>query len=210
MEPGGKFWWLGTRQGGLRSVRRRCMTMREPDRFFKHDAFISYARADNEKGAVHALHAQLDEFLRSSLPWEPSVWLDERSLNTEGDVKQQIREGLRDAAVLISITSETVESRKWCRDEMGWFLTGADLDRVIVERLYPVFLPFSDPARLPRWSKDLFTLDMFILDPERQELFAQQDYDAHRRYWDRLYGWMSKVSKGIIDVHAAWNLWLRP
>jgi hypothetical protein len=62
MEPGGKFWWLGTRQGGLRSVRRRCMTMREPDRFFKHDAFISYARADNEKGAVHALHAQLDEF----------------------------------------------------------------------------------------------------------------------------------------------------
>jgi hypothetical protein len=103
-------------------------------------------------------------FLRSSLPWEPSVWLDERSLNTEGDVKQQIREGLRDAAVLISITSETVESRKWCRDEMGWFLTGADLDRVIVERLYPVFLPFSDPARLPRWSKDMFTLDMFILD----------------------------------------------
>ena len=90
---------------------------------------------------------------------------------------------------------------------MGGFLTGADLlDRVIVERLYPVFLPFSDPARLPRWSKDMFTLDMFILDPERQELFAQQDYDAHRRYWDRLYGWMSKVSKGIIDVHAAWNL----
>ena len=86
------------------------MTVREPSRFFKHDAFISYAHGDNEKGAVRALHAQLDEFLYSSLQWEPSVWLDERSLNTEGDLEHQIREGLRDAAVLIIITSDPVNT----------------------------------------------------------------------------------------------------
>ena len=106
-------------------------------KFFKHDAFISYAHSDNATGFVRALHAQLHEFLYSRLDWEPSVWLDERSLDTEGDLERQIREGLRDAAVLIVVASETVETRKWCRDELSWFLTGSNLERVNVKRMFP-------------------------------------------------------------------------
>jgi len=158
---------------------------------------------------VRALHAQLEEFLFSYLAWEPSVWLDERSLDAEGDLERQIREGLRDAAVLIVVTSETIETRKWCRDEMGWFLTGAALDRVNVNRMYPVFLPFSDAERLPRWVARELPLDLFVLDPDRQELIAEQDYTAHRDYWDGLYGLFSRVAQGIVDAHAAWHQWDR-
>jgi hypothetical protein len=60
------------------------MDMQESNRFFKYHAFVSYAHLDNEGGPVSALHAKLEEFLFSSLPWEPAVWLDQRSLNDEG------------------------------------------------------------------------------------------------------------------------------
>lgn len=66
-------------------------------RFFKCDAFISYAHRDDETGIVRTLHAQLGEFLSRSLDWEPTIWLDERSLNTEADLEGQIRAGLRDS-----------------------------------------------------------------------------------------------------------------
>src|SRR5689334_5904400 len=143
-------------------------------RFFRHDAFISYAHMDNGQGAVRAFHAQLQEFLFSYLKWEPSVWLDERSLDAEGDLEQQIRQGLRDAAVLIVVASEAVEARKWCRDEMSWFLTEANLNRVNVKRMYPVLLPFSSHDRLPRWIKDENPWELFVLDPDRHEQMAQQ------------------------------------
>lgn len=139
------------------------------------------------------------------IDWEPSVWLDERSLDVEANLETQLRAGLKSSAVLIIITSETVESRKWCRDEMGWFQTGADLEQVLVRRLYPIFLPFRHCERLPRWVKHLPTGELTWLDPERQELFADQDLAAHRSYWDQLYGWFERVSQGIVNAHSAYH-----
>jgi hypothetical protein len=124
-------------------------------------------------------------------------------VNKKGDLEQQIREGLRRAAVLIPVVSETIESRKWCRDEMGWFSTEANMDRVVVKRMYPVYLPFNDPGKLPRWTKQE-EIYRFYLDPARLELIAQQDLDAHRPYWDSLYGWMSQLAQGIVAAHTAW------
>jgi hypothetical protein len=172
-------------------------------KFFRHDAFISYAHADNCEGAVRAFHAQLEEFLSSYLEWEPSLWLDERVLDVADDLERQIRDGLRDAAILIVVGSETITSREWCRNEMGWFLNGAQLDRVGTSRMFPVFLPFEDTARLPPWAHLDTLRDFFILDPARGELIANQDYATHRRYWDRLYGYFTRVADGIVRAHIA-------
>jgi hypothetical protein len=187
------------------------MNFETHQRYFRHDAFISYAHRDNETGIVRALHAQLEEFLSHSLDWEPSVWLDERSLDEKADLEEQIRAGLRESAVLIIVTSETVESRRWCRDEMGWYLNDANLQRVPLRRTFPVFLPFDSIERLPRWAKDLSDLSGIgptILDPERQELAAAQDLTAHGDYWYRLYGWFQRLSDAIATVHATYHeLW---
>jgi GTPase SAR1 family protein len=142
------------------------------------------------------LHAQIVEHLAHSLDWEPSVWLDERTLNTEADLESQIRAGLRDSAVIVIVASETVESRKWCRDEMGWYLTGVNLHHVPVQRMYPIFLPSSDIENLPRWVRHLSDPYPIVLHPERKELFADQDLSAHGTYWHQLYGWISRLSDG--------------
>jgi hypothetical protein len=126
----------------------------------------------------------LDEFLCSYLDWEPSLWLDERVLDVADDLEQQIRDGLRDAAVLIPVGSETIASREWCRNEMSWFLNGAQLDRVGTSRMSPVLLPFENPARLPPWAERDRFQDFFVLDHARGELIADQDYATHRTYWE--------------------------
>ena len=179
------------------------MSTETRQRFFRYDAFISYAHRDNETGIVGTLHAQLVEFLMHSLEWEPSIWFDQHSLDVEVDLEEQIRAGLRDSAVVVIVTSERVESRKWCRDEMSWYLTGANLERVSIQRMYPVFLPFSDIERLPRWVKHLSDPYPIVLDPRRQELAARQDLTAHAAYWRQLYGWFSRLSDRIVNVHAA-------
>jgi TIR domain-containing protein len=120
-------------------------------RFFRHDAFISYARHDNETGVVRALHAQLEEFLIHSLAWEPSVWLDERSLDVETDIEEQIRAGLRDSAILIVVTSETIESRKWCRLGVRVFSKNAEADGEGRLEVAPKILrTSSSPSKRPR------------------------------------------------------------
>ncbi len=173
-------------------------------RFFKHDVFISYAHRDNENGCVAAFHAQLAEYLQSALRREPSVWRDALSLEALDDLENKIRSALATTAILIFVVSSTVESRKWCRDEMGWFLNGAELDRVVVQRLYPVFVSFDDVDSLPRWVKDLpYNEPRLVLDPNRSELFADQDMHQHQHYWDCLYGWFDSVSRGIVRAHCA-------
>jgi hypothetical protein len=82
-------------------------------------------------------------------------------------------------------------------------LTGAKLEQVPVERMYPIFLPFSSNERLPRWVKHLADLNPIVLDPERQELVADQDLSTHGYYWRQLYDWFSRVSAGIVAVNAA-------
>jgi hypothetical protein len=185
------------------------MEREAPDkRFFKHDVFISYAHADNVDGEVPALHAQLEEFLSLSLEWEPSIWVDYQALNTKADLETQIREGLRDAAVFMAVGSEVIASREWCRNEMGWFGQGARFERVNVERLFPIFLPFADRSRLPPWAQnDLRMGDApFVLDPGRRELRRDQDWEAHGTYWDGLYRYFDRVRYGIMAAHSAWRL----
>ena len=112
----------------------------------------------------------------------------ERSLDADDDLEKQIRGGLRESAVLIVVGSETIESRQWCRDEMSWYLIGASLEQVSIQRMYGVFFPFSDVERLPRWAKHLPDPYPVVLDPERQELLAEQDLTTHGDYGNNFMG----------------------
>jgi hypothetical protein len=200
-------------QGPRSSLKPRCLkkiTLARDsmavgaEQFFKHDVFISYARADNATGIVSALGAQLKEFLAPMLRREPSIWFDDWSLDVKSDIASQIRLGLRDSAVLITIASEKTESRKWCRDEMGWYFKQINFEAI--DRWFPAFLPIGDDQQWPRWRENLPIGSEMFLDPSRTELFAEQNLQAHQWYWDRLYGWFARVSDGIVSANANFEI----
>jgi hypothetical protein len=126
------------------------------------------------------------------------------SLSPEKSLEVQIRSALEKVAIIIVVVSDTIETRKWSRDEMSSFLSEADLYSVPIERLCPVFMPYDDLYLLSRWVKRLdISEPRSVLDPDRTELLADQDLERHCLYWDFLYGWFEHVSRSVVRAHAA-------
>ena len=82
---------------------------------YKHDLFLSYARAEGawadtfRKALCDEFHVRTGE--------EVTVWQDSRNLRVGQKWDDEIKEGIRSAAAFLAIVSPSYLKSDWCRDE---------------------------------------------------------------------------------------------
>lgn len=96
---------------------------------FKHDVFISYAHASNERltqedeGWVTKFHENLTQFLTAELGRKEyfSIWRDNDELRGNDDFETRIDMGFLNSALLVSVCSQSYIESAWCRKELSEF-----------------------------------------------------------------------------------------
>ncbi|WP_143593641.1 TIR domain-containing protein [Synechococcus sp. 1G10] len=99
-------------------------------RFAEH-VFISYAHNDNipigsDKGWVTQFNEALQGYLTVRLGYNSVVWWDKKSLQGNSVLTPEIRQGLADSALMISILSPSYVHSEWCGKELREFCDQAE------------------------------------------------------------------------------------
>ena len=97
----------------------------------KHDAFLSYARLDNEdrNGLIERIRDKLEKKIKSRIikkrydlkGREVSIFRDKDNLEKSGEIADQLAPHVRNSWFLFVFMSEHYLNSSWCDKELDWF-----------------------------------------------------------------------------------------
>lgn len=101
---------------------------------FKHDVFISYARADNQTtddgdGWVTTFKLELQRLVNAQLDGFKSndnFFFDNATLETNTPVNDRITDAASNSAVLLVVLTNAYKASPWCRQERDLFIKAAE------------------------------------------------------------------------------------
>jgi len=157
---------------------------------YKHNYFVSYAWADNEKlpgdenGWVSNIVKGLNKFLNRELPREfrgDKYWIDyERGRGNEA-IKDFIKREVDASRILVPIVTRSYLDSPWCREELELFIRkhGANSGRV-----FPVWMD-KQPDSLPEGLQEQLGYTFWYLDCKHRIRTRCLPFDpTDREYWD--------------------------
>lgn len=141
--------------------------------------FLSYARIDNDKdehdpneGWIEYFHSRLRLALSHKLGKRLDFWRDVQQIEKGEGWHESIKEGLRDAKVLLSILSPSFLMSDNCRFELEYFLDCHKEDdlKTLKESVIKVIKHQIDLSTLPAAISEPEAFEFFIKDPVKGEL----------------------------------------
>jgi TIR domain len=127
----------------------------------RYDVFLSYARSDDEDGAVTRLSEEMSRAFAQEAGVQLRIFLDTQRIQSAQIWKARIDGALKASTVLVSIASPAYFDSEWCRYEWDHFVArerGPREDRRF-HAIFPVYLdgepdlPDAPPA-VQRWIRD--------------------------------------------------------
>jgi TIR domain len=126
----------------------------------EYDVFLSYARGDDEHGAVTRLADEIRGIFAQRTKRQLRIFIDQQEIATAELWKERISGALHASTLLIAVVTEDYLASQWCRSEWDYF---AALERGLAEeddqpRIFPVFiqgglrLPGTSPAT-QKWMR---------------------------------------------------------
>jgi hypothetical protein len=183
---------------------------------FKNDLFISYGRIDDQpltpeqKGWVSRFHASLDALLSMRLGRIAKIWRDEKRLQGNDILTDEIVEQLPQSAALISVLTPRYLESPWCTKEVHEFCKLAEQSGgLVVDNKARVFKVLKSPVAtqesLPPVLNDVLGYEFFILedgtplelDPAYGEKFG---HDYNRKVGKLAWDISQLLSKLASDV----------
>jgi hypothetical protein len=175
---------------------------------YKHDIFVSYARADDQFGwvteFVNALTIQLDALLGRKQACD--VWWDRADLDEAAQLTKQFETTLRDTTILVVVLSKAYDASPWCADERRFFLDSRrdrpDPDR----RSYLVDIGNLPVKDRPAEFSDFATFEFWETGKtgDRQTLgFPKPNLDIDRPFYLLVNKLAKKISKRLAELRDA-------
>jgi TIR domain len=127
----------------------------------RYDVFLSYARSDDEDGAITRLSAEMSRVFAQQAGVELRIFLDTQHIQSAQIWKARINGALKASTVLVSVASPAYFDSEWCRYEWDHFVArerGPRGDRRF-HAIFPVYLdgepdlPDAAPV-VQRWIRD--------------------------------------------------------
>jgi hypothetical protein len=184
-----------------------------PPYTFVDDVFISYRHLDNElldeqgKGWIDNFHERFESILGEALGYEPKIWRDPR-LTGNVDFSDEIKEKIKQTAVLISILSPGYIQSDWCIDELRMFCRLAEqTGGLFVEnrqRIFKVVKKHIERDEHPPEFQKQLGYEFYEIDKttQRPVAFGQElGRNRDQRYWSKLddLAWDVKQVLSIIN-----------
>jgi len=115
----------------------------------EHDVFLSYARGDDEHGAVTRLADEIRSIFAQRTKRQLRIFIDQQEISTAELWKERISGALHASQLLIAVVTEGYLTSQYCRSEWDYF---AGLERGQAQgddqpRIFPVFI--QDGPSLP-------------------------------------------------------------
>jgi hypothetical protein len=150
-----------------------------------HDIFISYAHLDNEplvegeRGWISSFHYVLERRLAMLLGEQPRLWRD-RELKGNDVFDAKIAEGLRSAALFVSVITPRYLKSDYCQKELAEFSRAAEgLEPRDCSRIFKVVKTPINLKDLPQQLQAVLGYEFYEVEPERnriREFRLQSDY----------------------------------
>jgi hypothetical protein len=130
----------------------------------RYDVFLSYARSDDDDGAVTRLSEEMSRVFAQQAGVQLRIFRDTQQIQSAQIWKSRINDALKASTVLVSVTSPAYFDSEWCRYEWDHFVArerGPQGDRRF-HAIFPVYLdgqpdlPDAPPA-VQRWIRDCMT-----------------------------------------------------
>jgi hypothetical protein len=126
----------------------------------EYDVFLSYARVDDEQGAVTHLVEKIRTIYDHRTKQQLRVFFDRQDIQTAQLWEERIGSALRRSTLLVAVISDAYLSSRWCRSEWDHFasaergLPGKNVGRWV----FPVYLYGEPKPRKPaavtqRWMR---------------------------------------------------------
>lgn len=177
---------------------------------YRHNAFISYAWADNvpfSQGAlgwVDTFVDRLRKHLGRELPRElrrADIWLDYEQMRGHHDISEAIRAELESSRLLVPFISKAYLDSPWCRQELEIFLHRHGPNS---GRIFPVWIsPELHPGQaLPPVLEDLLKYPFWYEDErKRTRTRCFPEHDPTDREYSRLQQDMAQeMAAFLIDL----------
>lgn len=147
---------------------------------FKHDVFISYARADDQttdgsNGWVTTLKLELQRLVNAELDGFKSVdnfYFDEATLPANEAVSEGLAEAVGNSAILLVVLTNAYVASHWCRQERERFIEAAQqtngaAGRIFVVRMNALKGKLDDDSQYaarPSDLQDVIGIDFYKVD----------------------------------------------
>jgi hypothetical protein len=140
----------------------------------RYDVFLSYARADDEDGAVTHLAEAMSRVFAQQTGGELRVFFDTQHIQNSQIWRARINSALKASTVLVSVASSAYFDSAWCRYEWDHFVAREREpypDRSF-HAIFPVYLdgrpdlPDAQPA-VQRWIRDCIARQWTDIDGAR-------------------------------------------
>lgn len=127
----------------------------------RYDVFLSYARSDDEDGAVTRLSEAMSRVFAQQTGVQLRIFLDTQHIHSAQIWKTRINAALKASTILVSVASPAYFDSEWCRYEWDHFVARErepQGDRGF-HAIFPVYLdgrpdlPDAQPA-VQRWIRD--------------------------------------------------------
>jgi hypothetical protein len=110
---------------------------------YKHDLFLSYARAESEW--VDAFRVALSRSLQDKVGHAVALWQDVRNIRFGQDWPDEIQKGIRDSAAFLAICSPSYFDSEWCAREYDTFAPNGRLEGLKVGSFYRFLKAIKTP-----------------------------------------------------------------
>lgn len=115
----------------------------------RYDVFMSYRRADNQRGHVSALVARLEREVAGLAGTKLRVFFDMEEIRGGDDWEHRILRGLRESRLFLAALTPNYPKSEWCRREYDEFLRRAAVLHQPGEGVAAVYL-----LHLDKWKDD--------------------------------------------------------
>lgn len=148
----------------------------------EYDLFLSYARIDDDQGAVTHLTEKIRAIFAHRTKRPLRVFFDRQDIQTAQLWEERIGGALRRSTLLVAVVTDEYLSSRWCRSEWDHFaseergLAGRNAQR----RIFPVYLhgepkPSKPSAVTQRWLRDIRSRQHVDLDETTEESEAYDE-----------------------------------
>ena len=130
----------------------------------QYDVFLSYARTDDQDGAIRGLAEEMRDVFYRRTDHELRIFVDHRDIRVSEAWRQKIEDALRSSTVIVPVVTRAYLKSDWCRREWNYFAgvrsLASDPD---LHLIYPVLLDGipqlvkSEPAR--EWLDEVSSLE---------------------------------------------------
>jgi len=142
----------------------------------RYDVFLSYARTDDDDGAVTRLSAEMIRVFAQQTGEQLSIFFDTQHIQSSHMWKARINSALKASTVLVSVASPAYFDSEWCRYEWDHFVARerAPQEDHRFHAIFPVYLdgrpdlPDAQPA-VRRWIRDCTARQWTDLDGARYD-----------------------------------------